>query len=369
MPFPRAASLSAWISGRRGGGLPRRSFPKEIAMRVAQATAPAPERFRAMKSVNTPTFPVYSNLADTLVSATSHPDPTIAHVLATCSGYAYAEEGAEGTVAMMMARLGLAENRCLKVSEDIDAMFICSNAFVVQSHCGRAAILCYRGTDPDDFMTWLTDADVNPEKVSMPFPGQSEPFEMHGGFYRNVRATRHEIVAALERALRGQSILTEGGEVPNKLEALYLAGHSLGGAMAAIMGAMLVMEPAYAALADKLRAVYTFGQPMVGDPRFARCCREHRFLSNNVIRYIYGHDIVTEMPPTASGEFAHFGREYRFTEGRWMESVKPIVQANFLEAASAVAAIVTKQVRMLRNLPFTHSLYDHYPRHYIAALT
>lgn len=57
--------------------------------------------------------------------------------------------------------------------------------------------------------------------------------------------------------------------------------------MAALMAIMLVTDPAYTQLAQKLQAVYTFGQPMIGSPQLARACAGHKFLAQNVIRYVY----------------------------------------------------------------------------------
>ncbi|HEY8208861.1 MAG TPA: lipase family protein [Myxococcaceae bacterium] len=341
-------------------------------MQVMSAIAPDFAELRPLKSISTPGFPVYPGLAKRMMAANNHPDDCTAHVLATCAGYAYAEEQ---TVAMMMARLGLEKNRCLRVFLGVDAMFISSTAYLVQSADGSVVVLAYRGTEPTNFINWLTDADVNPERVRVPFPGAGGEFEIHGGFYRNVLATRVEVIEALKRALRGESIVPGGakvpggGKVPGPLQALYITGHSLGGAMASLMGVMLVTEPAYEAIAATLRAVYTYGQPMIGEPRFAQACAAHSFLSQNVIRYVYRHDVVACLPPTASGDFAHFGPELRYADGGWKRSATPTRQmANLLEIPGAVAAFAAHQIRWLRKLPFQRSIYDHMPRHYISAL-
>jgi hypothetical protein len=340
-------------------------------MLIADTAAPSYKQLRPMKPLATPTFPVYPKLSDTLATTAMHPNSTIAHVLGTCAGYAYSDEH---IVATIMARMGLNDNHCLKIAESVDAMFICSTSFLVQSNCGRVLILCYRGTEPANFINWLTDTDVNPEKVSLAFPGAPGTFELHAGFYRNVRATRYEVVTALQRALNGQSILVKGGQMPNPLEALYITGHSLGAAMAAVMAVMLSTDSAYAPLAAKLRAVYTFGQPMIGSPSLAEACNGHPFLGKNVTRYIYNHDVVPELPPTASGAFAHFGTEYQFQkkgdEGRWNVNAQPTKQLpNLLELVGAPIAFLAHQVRLFRNVPFQHSFDDHGPQHYIAALT
>jgi len=335
-------------------------------MQVTSTIGPTYAQLRPLKPVPTPGFPVYPDLVEQLVGARRHPDGTAAHVAAVCSGYAYGEER---TVAMMMSRMGLEKNRCLEVSLSVDAMFISSTAYVVQSADGRLVVLAYRGTEPANFINWLLDVDVNPEKVSIQLSGAGGEYQIHGGFYRNTLATRVEVVEALERALKGQSVIAGGDPVPNPMEALYVTGHSLGGAMAALMGVMLVTDPSYAPIAAALRAVYTFGQPMLGETRFARACADHPFLGRNVIRYIYEHDVVAELPPTASGDFAHFGPELRYRAGAWKESAAPAKQLNnLLELPGAAAAFVAHQLRWLRKLPFQHSIYDHMPRHYIATL-
>ena len=340
-------------------------------MLITESRAPSYEQLRPLKPVTTPTFPVYPELADGLVGTDAHPDATVAHVLGTCAGYAYAEAD---TVAMIMARMGLNDNRCLKIHQSVDPMFIASTAFLIQSEDGRSVILCYRGTEPVNLVNWLTDIDINPEKVTIAFPDAPGTFEVHAGFYRNVRATRYEVVNALERALNGQSVLVEGGPMPGPLEALYVTGHSLGGAMAALMAIMLLTEPAYAPIAARLKAAYTFGQPMIGTPALAEACDGHPFLGHNVLRYLYGHDVVPQLPPTASGDFAHFGPEYQYErkgdEGRWKHNDQPTGQLpNLLELVSIPISFLARQLRLSRNLPFRASIYDHLPHHYIAALT
>lgn len=340
-------------------------------MQITDCTAPSYEELRPMRPVKTDGFPVYHELADQLASTTSHPDSTVAHVMATCAGYAYSDAA---TVAMIMARMGLQDNNCRTVAEFVDVMFISSTAFIIQSTCGRSVILCYRGTPPTSLITWLTDIDVNPEKVAIPFPGAGGSFDVHGGFYRNVRSTRYEIVAALKRALDGQSVLAEGGAMPNPMEALYVTGHSLGAAMAAIMTVMLITEPDYAPIADKLQAAYTFGQAMIGPPALADACDEMPFLKNNVIRYVYENDIAPQLPPRVSGKFAHFGQEYQFRAnghpGAWQHNPTSRTQLrSILELAGNPLSFLARQIELTRNLTFHASVDDHLPHRYIAALT
>jgi Lipase (class 3) len=339
-------------------------------MLIRSATAPSYAALRPMKTLTTATFPVYQHLAEILASATEHPDPVVAHTLTTCAGYAYSD--AE-TVSMIMARMGLHDNHCLQIAENVDAMFICSTAFLVQSQDGRVVILCYRGTEPVNFINWLTDADISPEKVSFALGSGSDPFEIHGGFYRNVRATRYEIVRALERARNGQSVLADGGTMPHPLSSLYITGHSLGAAMAALMTVMLETDPAYAPIAATLKAAYTFGQPMIGAPDFAAACDATKVIAGRLFRYRYGHDMVPALPPTASGPFAHFGPEYQYLGKepgiRWTQVAPTTQMGSLVDLAAAPLSFLARQLRTFRNVTFRQSLYDHGPQHYISALT
>ena len=349
-------------------------------MLIDKAIAPKYKALRPLKPQKSDTFPVYQDLARTLSEATEHPHPTVAHLLAAAAGYAYSD--AE-TLSMMMARMGLEENHCLMVRQYVDAMFIDSTAFLVQSADGSVVILAYRGTQPTNLISWLTDADVYPDQIALPLGEDSETYAIHAGFYRNVLSTRYEVIAALLGALEGRSVLDDGR--PHATDALrkggdmapattlYVTGHSLGGAMAAIMSVMLTVEPEYVKkFAHVFRAAYTYGQPMVGSPDFATACTEQSFLANNVIRYVYRRDPVPRLPPKQADAFKHFGQEYHYTGTYpWSDTTShPAGQAGLLSAVlEAPLGFVAQQFKPLRGLPFEFSLNDHGPQHYISALT
>ncbi|MFF4799536.1 lipase family protein [Streptomyces sp. NPDC001351] len=292
-------------------------------MRDTYVKGPSYAALRPCKPETDPTgFPVYPDLVERLVEDEHQPDPdgVVPHVLATCAAYSYAgfeQHSDVRTVSMIMARLGLEENACRAFEQRVDAMYIASAAYLVQDKDRRVAILCYRGTQPEDIISILTDADVRPEMLCVELEGRT--YEVHAGFYRNVRATRHLVIEALERAVRGESLNPEEqGTRGGGLEALYITGHSLGAAMAAIMALTLVHEPTYRHIAEKLKGVYTFGQPMVGGPDLARACEEtpgplgNHVLRDRLIRYIFDRDVVPALPPRPVGPYAPFGREFHY---------------------------------------------------------
>ena len=177
-----------------------------------------PERVRGRPCG--PPFPVYESplgeLLATREPALTERDATVAHVLGTCAGYAYSDAD---TVAAIMARLGLGGNACVRISQTVDAMFIYSTAYLVQSRCGRVVILCYRGTEPATLGSWLADIEVG--SSAFRFAGDdAKPLRVHAGFYRNVRATREAVVDELRLALQARSLCNPSEAVEQPLEAL-----------------------------------------------------------------------------------------------------------------------------------------------------
>ncbi len=375
------------------------AMPKADGLHVSDAEAPSYEVLRpyGRSAGDADRFPVYKDLEEHLLTTHEHPDPVVAHVMATCAGYAYSD--AE-TVAMIMARLGLEDNHCRTISMSVDGMLIDSTAHLVRSRSGRVAILAYRGTPPLNGIDWLLNLEVEPEQITYWY---GEPCSaVHAGFYRNVRATRYEVLGALMRACRPGPVRVsphdgseaDGGDrvVDGALDTLYITGHSLGGAMAALMGVMLRHEDKFRELTGRLKAIYTFGQPMVGTPQFAAAAERDDFLREKVIRYVYDKDPVPHLPPASSGRYQHFGKEYRSTVQRVSSSLFGLLDPGggacrprsgdpkyaplpttqmpgLLGLVLANLAFLGNKFTLTRSLPMVYSFEDHLPQHYISAVT
>lgn len=86
---------------------------------------------------------------------------------------------------------------------------------------------------------------------------------------------------------------------------LFVTGHSLGGALAALYSTMLHFT-GETELVSKLGAVYTFGQPRVGDQDFAAYATEA--LVGKYFRVVYCNDVVPRIPfDNDLFSFRHFG--------------------------------------------------------------
>lgn len=338
-------------------------------MQIHDARGPGYAELKPLKPATTDDrFPVHDDLVERILAADRTPDDTLAHLLGVLSAYSYADTD---TVAMLMTRMGLPRSRCRRIALNVDPMFIVSTAYLVQSEDGRVVLLAYRGTEPTRVISWLTDLDLHPDRIALDLGDERRLFEVHGGFYRNVRATRYLVVEALRRALDGRPIDGSDGELAG-MEALYVTGHSLGGAMAALMGTMLATDPHYAPLDDALRGVYTFGQPMVGGPDLAGAVDDDTRLRSRIVRYVFDRDVVARLPPRDTGDFEHFGLERRYV-GRWPWATtddRPAGQVGFVaELVGVPLSFVARQFPPARHLPFRYRLDDHLPHRYVAALT
>lgn len=190
---------------------------------------------------------------------------------------------------------------------------------------------------------------------------------------RVARATWDAVARGLERAWLGKPANPKYDDVLNPMEALFVTGHSLGAAMAALAGVRLATSRVRGRdFRSKLRGIYTFGQPMIGNPALAAACSADPLLANGIFRHVHGRDIAARIPPRNFGAYKHFGREFRAQDGGvWKETKK------FAEQCPDVARSIfllpmldslTKQIPAIRDMiRFNYSFYDHCPRFYIDA--
>ncbi len=309
-------------------------------------------------------FPLYPTLVETLaaahLTAPAVRDATVAHVLGTCAGYAYADVN---TVAAMTARIGFERPACVCISQAVDAMYIFSTAYLVQSRCGRVALLCYRGTEFGNLANWFGNAEVGSESSCLSLSDGAEKVRVHSGFYRNFRATSWEILRELGFAVQGRSLADHAEEVEHPLEALYVTGHSLGGAMAALFALTVSANSIHRPLAERLRAVYTFGQPMAVAAPLPKTMHG---VEQKLFRHIIPQDPIPALPPAQWGPFVHFGQEYRYLNGEWRRADSSVAQmAGLKEIPRSLLTFFAPEKRRASR---RYTVDLHGPHHYIAAL-
>jgi len=142
-------------------------------------------------------------------------------------------------------------------------------------------LVVFRGTEPTSFADWLTDAQVAHE--DHPLGGS-----VHHGFDHAWKQVRSAVWAAA-----GASAGTAAAPP------LWLAGHSLGAALAVLAAADRLATGA------AVQGLYTYGQPRTGSRRFARLLYAG-LGSGRYFRFVNNNDIVTRIPPGVMG-YCHTG--------------------------------------------------------------
>ena len=89
---------------------------------------------------------------------------------------------------------------------------------------------------------------------------------------------------------------------------IWIAGHSLGGALAVLAALDLTLNRKL-----PVQGVYTFGQPRVGDRTFARSVK--KTLGDRMVRFVNNRDVVPQVPtPGMMLSYWHPVPETRFDQ-------------------------------------------------------
>jgi triacylglycerol lipase len=151
------------------------------------------------------------------------------------------------------------------IADDICAIVASSDA---------ANLICFRGTKV--FQNWLTDLHASPVRFEWIFSGGPTIGEIHSGF---------------GNCLESRLLAIFGAFASSRSKPLLITGHSLGGALAAILGACFtVCSPSL----SPVTGIYTFGQPRVGLHNF--CGTYDQILKGKLVRFVNNLDIVPRIP-------------------------------------------------------------------------
>lgn len=189
-------------------------------------------------------------------------------------------------------------------------------------------IVAFRGTEPTHLQDLLSDAKFH--KVPGPLG------DVHRGFLRAFELVKDDLLNTIQR-LRDK----------NRPQSVWCTGHSLGGALAVVAAAELLVN------GHTVNGLYTFGQPRVGDQTFATEC--DRRLAGRHFRFVNNNDTVTRVPPHAFG-YSHSGAlRYIDTDGT--------IQTDISFWDRFVERIKGRVEDLLK--PGTDGLKDHGMTHYL----
>lgn len=129
-------------------------------------------------------------------------------------------------------------------------------------------IVVFRGTRT------FKDNESDQDLYQIPYPFVRHAGKTHRGFTRIYQSTRNELIQELSKL--------------SPTKTLFVAGHSLGGALAVLAGYDIAVNTPF-----KKPVVYTYGSPRVADPFFAG--RFNQTVKNS-FRIINIHDIIPTLP-------------------------------------------------------------------------
>jgi len=146
----------------------------------------------------------------------------------------------------------------------------------------KVQVIAVRGTAND--VNWNLDMDTRGVR------DQKAGILMHHGFRKAAEAIYHDVKPRLKRDYR-----------------TYLTGHSLGGAVAAILGTYMIDD------GFRIAAIYTFGQP-----RFTNQAGAIAYRNLPLLRIVNQNDVVSAFPNESEGGkhvYAHTGAVINLLSG------------------------------------------------------
>ena len=135
-----------------------------------------------------------------------------------------------------------------------------TQAFLVSNDKLKMNVIAFRGTEGN-----IQDIKTDLKATTL----EVEGYKVHSGFYHAFNEIKEDIEFALEDLTNGY--------------ALYITGHSLGGALALLATKYLV--------SDSIGACYTFGGPRVASSNFGDS------IKTPIYRVVNAADIVPRVPP------------------------------------------------------------------------
>lgn len=206
--------------------------------------------------------------------------------------------------------------RCLQASADAYAggTVETSLAHVLIVEGSEEVIVAFRGTA--NIRDWITDLDClmgieNRDQKAKAGNGA----EVHIGFLRAVTSVFDPLLQILQ-AHDGMPVV--------------ITGHSLGGALATLCAKALAGKAKVEERPNPIAAVYTFGQPRIGNSVFAK--NYDAVLGERTWRFVNEEDIVPRVPGLIAG-YRHAGQEVFLTSPGSGLTVNPSIWVKLISDA------------------------------------
>ncbi|CAF0945268.1 unnamed protein product [Didymodactylos carnosus] len=189
-------------------------------------------------------------------------------------------------------------------STDVKKYLYSTEAAVINHDESNTIIIAFRGTEPMDLLEWMTDVSTNFIDIDNVFNDMNNnnsndnKIRVHAGFYFALGLDAFDpsqpidfskVTKKTPMFIQLLKYIQKFDHDGNKCN-ISITGHSLGAGLASLFSFVLL---AYG-YESSISAVYTYGQPLVGNRRYAEILNNK--LGNRIHRWVNHSDVVTRIP-------------------------------------------------------------------------
>ena len=200
-----------------------------------------------------------------------------------------------------------------------------TQAFVAYGN-SDTLVVAFRGTEPTKIH------DIAADLKTWPRRSNTKQGLVHSGFADALDRIWPELEMYIDNTVESKGI-----------RKVVFTGHSLGGALAVVA----------AARSQYVGQVYTYGQPRVGNKKYAKNVK------SKVYRFVLENDVVPRVPPAII--FKHQGTEYRIFKDKIVDTSKLNIWQRFV-LSMKVYGEELKSFKLLRSLVGDHDIFEYSKR-------
>ncbi|WCJ39271.1 alpha/beta-Hydrolases superfamily protein [Euphorbia peplus] len=247
-------------------------------------------------------------------------------------------------------------------------VFICCD----KEEDAKLIVVSFRGTEPLNLQDWITDFDFSWYEIpkvgkvhvgfleAMGLGCRSDPTSFQTHLARHETDFFHlqgesEVKMkefAEKRAYYAVALKLKALLEVHKKAKFVVTGHSLGGALAILFPSVLVAQGETEML-NRMSNVYTFGQPRIGDPKFAGFMEAYlNYSGTRYFRVVYCNDMVPRIPFDDKVFFAfkHFGTCIHYDSCYFGELMEEEPNKNYFAPWYAIPMYVNAYWEMFRSI-------------------